>query len=155
MNLFQVIVIGSLILILGGSGYYFIKADKYGVLSQSISGNRVDVISEKVSEVSGRYECSIDNGCQDSYVLNLNEDGTFDLTTTYSDGAEVLYEKGRWFISGKGKNITLNVNSNQTEIYEISKKLVFKSIDTNKLSNLVYSDTSYQDMTDPVFIKTQ
>ena len=148
-------VVGLLVLVLGGSAFYFIRADRYGVLSQSISGTRADVISERVSEVSGDYTCSSSNGCQDSTSLTLNEDGTFNLTTTYQDGAETLAEKGRWFISGKGKGITLNVSGNQNEDYQTSKKIVVNQITVAALSKLAFSKEDYSNMENPMFWKAQ
>jgi len=148
-------VIGSLILILGGSGFYFIKADRYGVLGQSISGNRSDVISDKISEVSGDYACTPSNGCQDNITLTLNEDGTCSIITTYEGGAETLSEKGRWFISGKGRGITLNILGNQNEDYQMSKKIVVNTITVAALSKLAFSKEDYPNMENPRFWKNQ
>lgn len=155
MNSFQVMVIGLLVLILGGAGFYFIKADRYGVLAQSISGNRTDVISNRISELSGEYTCSPDNGCQDTINLTLNEDGSFYFTTIYENGAETLAEKGRWFITNRGKNLNLNVTENQNQTYESIKSIIVNSMTVAALTKLVFSKEDYSNMDNPKFWKNQ
>lgn len=154
MNIFQVIVIGTLVTLLGGSGYYFIKADSHGILSQSITGNKLESNQQRMVEVAGNYTCNTTSGCQDSYNLDLNEEGTFNLTTSYSDGAETLAEKGDWSIIKMGF-ITLTVTGNQSTNYDIPKTLLIKSVGTSTLSRILFSDKQYGDMKNPVFSKAQ
>jgi len=154
MNTFQVVVIGALILVFGGSIYYFIKADSQGILSQSISGNRLEQNQQRMVEVSGNYYCSTLNGCKNLYDLSLNENGTFELTISYNEGAEILAEKGDWSVVERGY-IKLNIIGNQATSYDIPKTIIIKSVKTSTLSNLVYSDKQYSDMKNPVFSKIQ
>lgn len=154
MNTFQIVVIGALILIFGGSGYYFIKADSQGILSQSITGNKLEPSQQRMVEVSGNYYCSTLNGCKNLYDLVLNENGTFELTISYNEGAEILAEKGDWSIVERGY-IKLNILGNQSTNYDIPKTIIIKSVGTSTLSNLVYIDKQYNDMKKPVFLKIQ
>ncbi|HCC05993.1 TPA: hypothetical protein DEP94_01365 [Candidatus Nomurabacteria bacterium] len=154
MNTFQVVVIGALILVFGGSIYYFIKADSQGILSQSISGNRLEQNQQRMVEVSGNYYCSTLSGCKNLYDLSLNENGAFELTISYNEGAEILAEKGDWSIVERGY-IKLNIIGNQSTNYDIPKTIIIKSVKTSTLSNLVYSDKQYSDMKNPVFSKIQ
>lgn len=152
MNIFQVIVIGTLVTLLGGSGYYFIKADNNGILSQSIAGNKLEPNQQRMVEIAGNYTCTPATGCKDSYNLDLNEGGTFGLTTSYGDGAETLAEKGDWSIIKMGF-ITLTVTGNQSTNYDIPKTFLIKSVGTSTLSRILFSDKQYSDMKNPVFLK--
>lgn len=152
MNIFQVVVIGTLVTLLGGSGYYFIKADNHGILSQSMTGNKLEQNQQRMVEVAGNYTCNSTTGCKDSYNLDLNEDGSFGLTTSYGDGAETLAEKGNWSIIKMGF-ITLTVTGNQSSNYDIPKTILIKSVGTSTLSRILYSDKQYSDMKNPVFSK--
>lgn len=152
MNIFQVVVIGTLVILFGGSGYYFIKADSHGILSQSITGNKLEPSQQRMLELTGAYTCTQATGCKDSYNLNLSEDGKFGMTIFYADGVETLVEKGDWKIIEKGY-IRLTVIGNQLVEYNIPKTILIKSVGTSALSNLVYSDKQYNNMKNPVFSK--
>lgn len=150
--MFQVIVIGMLVALFGGAGYYIFMTDKEGVLGQSISGNQIRPSAEQIMSVSGSYTCGFSSGCKDEYKLILNEDGRGELTASYNDGAEVVSEQGDWSI-GKRGYITVNLSGNQSGTYDVPRTILIRSVGTSSLSRIVYSTKIYQDMTDPVFFK--
>ncbi len=152
MNTFQVIVIGTLLALFGGSGYYFFKADNHGILKQSITGNKLESNQQRMIEVSGNYTCITQNGCKDPYTLSLSEDGRCNLSVSYGDGAEILDEKGSWSIGEMGY-ITLSIEGNQSINYDVPKTILIKSVGTSTLARIFYTDKQYQNMTIPKFIK--
>ena len=154
MNMFQIIVIAMLIAVFGGAGYYLMKVDSEGVLSQSISGNQIRPSAEQILSVAGVYTCGFSNGCKDSYTMNLKEDGSGELIATYNESGETFTERGDWSI-GKRGYITLNLSGDQSGTYDVPKTILIRSVGTTTLSRIVYSAKQYGDMISPVFIKAQ
>ena len=152
MNLFQLVVIGALVTLFGGAGYYVVEADKAGILGKSVSGNQIKPSEEQILAVSGEYICTPSQGCKNDYTLILNEDGRGELAITYEDGAEVLSETGNWVL-GKRGYITLDLLEDQSGPFEIPKTILIRSVGTSTLSRIVYSAKQYQDMINPIFVK--
>ncbi len=154
MNMFQIIVIGMLVALFGGGAYYISRSDSEGVLGQSISGNPIKPTAEQIISVSGVYTCGFSSGCKDDYTLTLNEDGSSQLAAIYEEGAETLAEQGDWVI-GKRGYITLNLSGNQSGTYDVPRTILIRSVGTSTLSRIVYPTTLYQDMKNPIFIKSE
>jgi hypothetical protein len=152
MNFYQIVVLGTMLAFFGGAGYYMMKGDTNGVLKQSITRDEVRVTLERMNQVTGDYTCDSSTGCKDNHTLSINDDGTAELDTTYSDGGEVMSERAHWSFGKKGY-MTINLSGNQAGAYDTPKTILIRTIGTSTLSGLVYSIKQYQDMLNPIFVK--
>ena len=152
MNLYQYVVLGTLVVVLGSGAYFIVKTDSQGVILQTIGESKPVMSQDQISATSGIYTCGNDSGCGSQRILNLKDDGGAELDTTYGDGSETLTEAGDWYIGQRGF-MTIHLSGSQVGAYTKPKTITVRGVGTSTLSRLVFSSKDYSDMVNAIFLK--
>ena len=114
--MYQALVLGLGVLLVGGIGYFINHSDQAGVLSSAIVEETSSSTAESMRQsLPGTYVCDVDSKCPNPRVLTLSEEGNAIMTTTYENGAEVVEEQGTWNTTSGGKAVIFLTGNAMTQ----------------------------------------
>ena len=155
--MFRPVVIGILLFLIAGAGYYLILDTKNANLGANF-GAMKEVTNDlnntsNIETVSGTYEQSTNDV---SRTLNLSTDGSATLTASFANGVETMTESGSWNISKNGA-VEINLieaSGTSSETYPKSKIIVMiQSKDNKKLIPFKYDSNYYGKKSEFIFAR--
>lgn len=157
MSIYQAIVLGLGFLVLFGAGYLITTTDNAGILKTTITQttDTADIAtSTLVARLEGYYLCDSESGCSSPSSLTITQDGEVRMTTSYSEGVEILEETGTWK-DEKGSGLKIFLTGTDSGLYPVPKSFFVKYVSSSSLSGIDFDSATYKDWIRPVFIKQE
>lgn len=76
------------------------------------------------------------------------------MTTSYSEGVEILEETGTWK-DEKGSGLKIFLTGTDSGLYPVPKSFFVKYVSSSSLSGIDFDSATYKDWIRPVFIKQE